>query len=99
MIDENRHAGYGPACGGSQSVNQEKTIRITVRLFGHFSTGRFKESVQIYPEGICAGDALVDLSINDVRSGIVLVNGRSAATGVVLCDKDVLALFPIVSGG
>lgn len=82
-----------------QIVNAEKNIQITVKLFAHFCTGRFKESQRSYPEWTCVSGILNDLRITDVSSGIMLVNGRPAAPDLVLYDGDTLALFPLVSGG
>ncbi|MDD2850660.1 MAG: MoaD/ThiS family protein [Desulfuromonadaceae bacterium] len=78
---------------------EERTIQITVKLFGHFRRGRFKESVCGYPEGTTVKGALDSLQITDISSGIILVNGKAAIIEVVLHDGDTLTLFPLVSGG
>jgi sulfur carrier protein ThiS len=79
-------------------MNIRSNMQITVKLFGGYRTGRFKEAVQEYPDGASCGDLLQSLGIGEVR-GILLVNGNSATQALLLNDGDTLTLFPLVSGG
>lgn len=72
---------------------------VKIKLNAHYRVGRFKESVENYPEGTSVGDSLKGLRIMDTTSGIVLLNGCPAQPDQLLHDGDTLALFPIVSGG
>lgn len=74
-------------------------MRITVRLFLSFRTGRFHTRATEYPPGTTVAEVVSDLAITDHTVGLVLVNDRQAALEHQLADGDVLAMFPVVGGG
>lgn len=73
-------------------------MQITVKLFGCYRIGRFKEAERDYPDGTSVNDVLQTLDIAEAR-GIVLVNGKPAVRNRLLSEGDILTLFPLVSGG
>jgi molybdopterin converting factor small subunit len=74
-------------------------MQISVKLFGHFRTDRFKEAVREYPAGTSVRTCLKELKIPEEIPGIVLVNGMRGEMDLELHEGDTLALFPLVSGG
>jgi len=74
-------------------------MRITVRLFLSFRTGRFHTGTIECPVGVTVADVASDLSLPDDKIGLVLVNDRQADFQDPLADGDTLALFPVVGGG
>jgi molybdopterin converting factor small subunit len=74
-------------------------MRITVRLFLSFRSGRFDTRATDYPRGATVAHVLGDLAIPDETIGLVLVNDRQATFEQELAEGDTLALFPIVGGG
>ena len=80
-------------------MTQQSEIKITIKLFAHFQKGRFKEATRSFPIGLTVCNVLEQLQIQDMSSGIVLVNGKFAARDFGLLDGDTLVLFPLISGG
>jgi molybdopterin converting factor small subunit len=74
-------------------------MRITVKLFASFRTGRFSVEEREYPEGMTIGQVADDISLPREEIGIIMVNSRHAKLERVLEDGDILALFPLLGGG
>lgn len=76
-------------------------MRITVKLFAYLRRGRFKVKELDFPEEANVLQVLNALSINaeEMKIGIIFINGRHAGFETVLKDQDVLAIFPPVAGG
>ena len=74
-------------------------MRITVKLFASFRTGRFSVEEREYPEGTSIGQVADDISLPRDEIGIIMVNSRHAKLERVLEDGDILALFPLLGGG
>ncbi|HCF49322.1 MAG TPA: molybdopterin synthase sulfur carrier subunit [Syntrophomonas sp.] len=76
-------------------------MKITVKLFANLRKGRFKVNDLEFPEGTNVLQVLNDLSIDaeEMKIGIIFVNGRHASFDTVLKEQDVLAIFPPVAGG
>jgi len=72
-------------------------MRITVKLFASFRTGRFQEKVLDVRGGARAGEVVAELGLP--APGIVLVNERHAGLDDVLREGDAVQLFPPVGGG
>lgn len=73
-------------------------MQITVKLFGGYRAGRFREAVRDYPGDSSVGTVLQSLDIAPAQ-GILLVNGKPAVGAQLLSDGDTVTLFPLVSGG
>ncbi len=76
-------------------------MKVMVKLFAYLRKGRFKSSLLELPEGTIIMQVLDELSINgeEMKIGIILLNGRHAGFDTVLKEQDVLAIFPPVAGG
>ena len=74
-------------------------MRITVKLFANFRTGRFSVEEREYPDGTTIGQIADDISLPREEIGIIMVNSRHAKLERVLADGDILALFPLLGGG
>ena len=74
-------------------------MRVTVKLFASFRTGRFAIEDRIYPEGTTVGNVVEELGIPTEELGIVMVNSRHVQLSYVLGEGDMLALFPLLGGG
>ena len=74
-------------------------MRITVKLFASFRTGRFSVEEREYFEGTSIGQVADDISLPREEIGIIMVNSRHAKLERVLEDGDILALFPLLGGG
>lgn len=74
-------------------------MRITVRLFLSFRSGRFDTRATEYPTGATVAHVAGDLAIPGEKIGLVLVNDRQATFEHQLTEGDILALFPVVGGG
>ena len=74
-------------------------MRITVKLFASFRTGRFSVEEREYPEGTTIGQVADEISLPRGEIGIIMVNSRHAKLERVLADSDILALFPLLGGG
>lgn len=74
-------------------------MRVTVKLFATFRTGRFKVQPMELAEGSRVSEILKQLEILPEEVAICLVNGRDANEQTQLHDQDTLSLFPPVGGG
>ena len=74
-------------------------MKITVKLFASFRTGRFVIQERDYPEGTNVGRVAEDLNLPEKELGIMLVNSRHVKVGHVLSEGETLALFPLLGGG
>lgn len=74
-------------------------MKITVKLFASFRTGRFTMEERDYPEGSTVGQVAQALNLPEQELGIMLVNSRHVKPGHVLSEGETLALFPLLGGG
>lgn len=74
-------------------------MKITVKLFASFRTGRFSIEDRHYPEGTTVADVVAELHLAEQELGIMMVNSRHVKLDRVLEDGDTLALFPLLGGG
>jgi len=74
-------------------------VKITVRLFGVFRIGRFKEAVCDCPAGSSARAVVEQLRIPTPLLGTVLIKGVHASLDDPLTDGDEVTLLPILGGG
>jgi molybdopterin converting factor small subunit len=76
-----------------------ETMKVTVKLFASFRTGRFVMVTVDYPAGTTVADVADSLKLPQSELGIMLVNSRHVKLERVLVDGDTLALFPLLGGG
>jgi sulfur carrier protein ThiS len=74
-------------------------MKIFVKLFAYYRTGRFSAATQEYPTDTRVADVLSRLKIPEKDLGIVLINGRFVELDQILKEGDELSLFPMVGGG
>jgi molybdopterin converting factor small subunit len=74
-------------------------MKITVKLFASFRTGRTPVEEKEYPAGTRVADIVAELGIPTAELGIMMVNSRHVPLGRELADGDTLALFPLLGGG
>lgn len=74
-------------------------MRITVRLIGAFTTGRFKESAIELPAATAVEDILRQLDLPAEIVGVILVNGHHATRDYQPVDGDIVTLLPLLAGG
>ncbi len=74
-------------------------MQITVKLFGAFRVGRFKEEVREYPPGTRVREVVDEFRFPDHLLGIVVINDVHAGIDDVLQDGDTLSLMPMLDGG
>jgi len=74
-------------------------MKVTVKLFASFRTGRFDIETVDYPAGTTVADVADRLELPQSELGIMLVNSRHVKAGHVLIEGDTLALFPLLGGG
>jgi molybdopterin converting factor small subunit len=74
-------------------------MTITVQLFATFRNGRFKEAQMQFADAVTLGQVVAELGITVGEVGMVLVNGRHASMEQELCEGQLIALFPMLSGG
>jgi molybdopterin converting factor small subunit len=74
-------------------------MTITVQLFATFRNGRFKEAQMQFTDAATLGQVVAELGITVGEVGMVLVNGRHASMEQELCEGQLIALFPMLSGG
>ena len=74
-------------------------MKITIRLFGVFRIGRFKEEMRELPAGTRPRAVAAALQLPEQLLGIVLINDRHAHLDDPLHDGDSLALLPLLEGG
>lgn len=74
-------------------------MKVTVKLFASFQTGRFKIEDREYPDQTLIGTIVRELNIPEEEVGILLLNAVHAKLEQPLTDGDLLAIFPLVGGG
>jgi len=74
-------------------------MKITVKLFASFRTGRFDIETGDYPDGTTVADVADSLKLPHSELGIMMVNSRHVKLERVLVEGDSLALFPLLGGG
>ncbi|MCX5779949.1 MAG: MoaD/ThiS family protein [Firmicutes bacterium] len=76
-------------------------MKITVKLFAFLRRGRFKIKECDLPEGFTVGQVLDNLSISreEMKIGIILINGKHGKFDSILHTDDTLAIFPPAAGG
>ena len=74
-------------------------ITVTIKLFAHFRSGRFKEADHQFAPGVDCRQVILGLGFRLGEMGIVMVNGQHAQLDYQLKERDTLALFPLVGGG
>jgi molybdopterin converting factor small subunit len=74
-------------------------MRITVKLFASFRTGRVPIETGDYPNGTTVADIVAEQGIPVAELGIMMVNSRHVGLDRELVDGDTLALFPLLGGG
>lgn len=74
-------------------------MKVLVKVFATLRENREKEAMKELDEGTTILQVIqsLDIPVDDVA--IIMLNGRSCETDVVLKEADVLALFPPVGGG
>jgi len=82
-----------------QSSGESDIMRVTVKLFASFRTGRTPIAESELPEGTTIADVVAELDIPVSELGIIMVNSRHAKLDRELADGDTLALFPLLGGG
>ena len=74
-------------------------MKIIVKLFASFRTGRFAIEERDYPDGTTVGQVVEDLGLPEQELGIMMVNSRHVKLDRPLVENDTLALFPLLGGG
>ena len=74
-------------------------MKITVKLFASFRTGRIPLETREYPDGTTVADIVAEQRIPVGELGIIMVNSRHVKIERELVDGDTLAIFPLLGGG
>ena len=74
-------------------------MKVTLKLFASFRTGRFDVETADYPPGTSVADVVDSLKLPRVELGIMLINNRHVKLDHLLSDGDIVALFPLLGGG
>lgn len=74
-------------------------MKVTVKLFASFRTGRFDIETVDYPAGTTVADVADSLKLPRTELGIMMINNRHVKLDRQLADGDTLALFPLLGGG
>jgi molybdopterin synthase sulfur carrier subunit len=74
-------------------------MKITVKLFASFRTGRTPVEERDYPAGTRVAEIVTELGIPVAELGIIMVNSRHVPLDRELTDGETLALFPLLGGG
>lgn len=74
-------------------------MRITVKLFASFRTGRFGEQERTCSAGCTADKLLAELGIAEAEVGVMLANGKHITSAEELADGDTFSVFPLLGGG
>ncbi|MDA8429123.1 MAG: MoaD/ThiS family protein [Geobacteraceae bacterium] len=74
-------------------------MKVTVKLFASFRTGRFDIEAVDYPVGTTVADVADGLKLPRTELGIMMINNRHVKLERVLVEGDTLALFPLLGGG
>ena len=67
-------------------------MRVTVKLFASFRTGREPTAIRDYIAGTTVGDVVTELKIPAELIGVMLINSRHVKITQELADGDTLAL-------
>jgi molybdopterin converting factor small subunit len=74
-------------------------MKVTLKLFASFRTGRFDIETVDYPPGTTVADVADSLQLPRNELGIMMINNRHVKLDHLLTDGDTLALFPLLGGG
>jgi len=74
-------------------------MKITVKLFASFRTGRFDVETTDYPPGTTVAAVAELLRLSTAELGIMICNHRHVKLDYELTEGDILALFPLLGGG
>lgn len=74
-------------------------MKVTVKLFASFRTGRFDIETVDYPPGTTVANVADSLKLPRNELGIMMINNRHVKLDHQLTDGDTLALFPLLGGG
>ncbi len=74
-------------------------MKVTVKLFATFRTGRFGEEAREYTAGTTVGDVIKELNLPADEIGATLINHRHVEEEQHLQEGDTLSIFPLVGGG
>lgn len=74
-------------------------MKVTIKLFATFRTGRFGEVTRDYAPGTTVKDILDELDLPLEEIGATLINHRHVEEDQELVEGDMLSIFPLVGGG
>jgi len=74
-------------------------MKVNVKLFANFRSGRFTAATHDYPAGTTVVDIVRALQIPESEIGIIMVDNRHGEAEDQLREGANLALFPLVGGG
>lgn len=74
-------------------------MKVTIKLFATFRTGRFGEVTLDYAPGTTVKDILDELDLPLEEIGATLINHRHVEEDQELVEGDMLSIFPLVGGG
>jgi sulfur-carrier protein len=74
-------------------------MKVTLKLFASFRTGRFDIETVDYPSGTTVADVADSLKLPRNELGIMMINNRHVKLDHPLTDGDTVALFPLLGGG
>lgn len=74
-------------------------MAVTIKLFAQFRNDRFKIEERDVPEAVTCLGIVATLAIAESEIVVVMMNSRHVPLTKMLNEGDVLALFPLVSGG
>jgi molybdopterin converting factor small subunit len=80
-------------------AERNEDVKITVKLYGVFRIGRFKEELRDCAPGASPRDVTAQLGIPLQLLGTVLIKGVHAGLDDRLAEGDDLSLLPILGGG
>jgi molybdopterin converting factor small subunit len=74
-------------------------MKVTLKLFASFRTGRFDIESVDYPPGTTVANVADSLKLPRNELGIMMINNRHVKLDHLLADGDTVALFPLLGGG
>ncbi len=74
-------------------------MKVNVKLFATFRTGRFNAETREYSPGTTVRNIIDELALPEDDIGATLINGRHVEEDSILQDGDTLSIFPLVGGG
>ena len=74
-------------------------MKVTVKLFASFRTGRFDIETVDYPPGTTVANVADSIKLPRNELGIMMINNRHVKLDSLIADGDTLALFPLLGGG